>query len=540
MTTHRTTARLPIWAIPLLIAAAILAVGITLAAQLFQAEQQAAEARARATATRIERHLDGQIQLLESANGFISMAGNVDRARFRQFLDSIAIEQRASGMLGIGYALFDPLGADGEAAARLARDYGAAPQPPPTTAAFRATIVMLEPETEQNRRALGYDMYSEAVRRDAMDRAMRLRGPTATQAVRLLQGGVAERGPGFLVYVPHFADPADRLPRGFVYAPYRVEELIRAAVGGNAPVREAITVRMGEGEAAPIVFESGHRNLPSVHLLLHVADQHWTLEYRDSGLVWYRGWPSLALLGSALTALLLGGIMLLQARRSESLVSLAAERAGRAQDKDLLLAEMAHRLKNSYARMTALINLTARESESITDFADLLRGRIHSLADSTAMLTGEVSGRIALTDLISAELKRSAPDVDTRSALSGPALLLTEEETQAIGLTVHELSTNSIKYGALGHAGQLRVNWHQETDGAVTLHWVEAGIAAPDTTAPASGFGTRFITSMVERQLRGTLTRDMQDSRLAITIRWPHGQFIDQSQAATRRRSINS
>jgi len=86
-------------------------------------------------------------------------------------------------------------------------------------------------------------------------------------------------------------------------------------------------------------------------------------------------------------------------------------------------------------------------------------------------------------------------------------------------LAIHEFVTNSIKYGALAGHGDLAVGWRRD-GGDIELSWTESGL--PETPQiDSESFGTHFIRSLIERQLKGSWHRSAADHGLAITIRWP-------------------
>src|SRR3546814_2480666 len=84
---------------------------------------------------------------------------------------------------------------------------------------------------------------------------------------------------------------------------------------------------------------------------------------------------------------------------------------------------------------------------------------------------------------------------------------------------LHEFVTNSIKYGALAGHGHLAVGWHRD-DGEIELDWTESGLAETPRIDTES-FGTQFIRTMIERQLKGSWSRTAVDNSLSIVIRWP-------------------
>src|SRR5690606_26466372 len=100
----------------------------------------------------------------------------------------------------------------------------------------------------------------------------------------------------------------------------------------------------------------------------------------------------------------------------------------------------------------------------------------------------------------------------------GPPLTLDSNQAQALGLVLHELLTNALKYGALGHAGgSLDVRW--TTAAGARLEWVERSDSIVDLEA--SGFGTRLIETLVKRQLGGTLSRTVEEGRYRLVMEWP-------------------
>jgi CheY-like chemotaxis protein len=107
--------------------------------------------------------------------------------------------------------------------------------------------------------------------------------------------------------------------------------------------------------------------------------------------------------------------------------------------------------------------------------------------------------------------------------------LLTPEKAQNVALAVHELATNSAKYGALSAAkGCLRVEW-QIIRRAVALHWQESG--GPPAIAPASqGFGTKIMNASIKHQIGGNVTWDWQPTGLHCTLQIPLGEDVQPAQ----------
>ncbi len=105
------------------------------------------------------------------------------------------------------------------------------------------------------------------------------------------------------------------------------------------------------------------------------------------------------------------------------------------------------------------------------------------------------------------------------AAVTGPNVRLDDEGAQALSLAIHEFVTNSIKYGVLSGHGDLAVSWRRD-EGDIELNWTESNLPATPQIDSES-FGTQFIRTLIERQLKGSWDRSAADHRLSITIRWP-------------------
>jgi two-component sensor histidine kinase len=144
---------------------------------------------------------------------------------------------------------------------------------------------------------------------------------------------------------------------------------------------------------------------------------------------------------------------------------------------------------------------------------------MRALSETKQMIvTGAVSS-VELGRIVRRELEVAGWPAERIAALDGPDVRLDDESAQAISLAIHEFVTNSVKYGALSGTGDLAIDWRQDGD-AIELSWVETGLAETPHIESES-FGTRFIRTLIERQLKGSWTRAAADHRLSITLRWP-------------------
>lgn len=191
---------------------------------------------------------------------------------------------------------------------------------------------------------------------------------------------------------------------------------------------------------------------------------------------------------------------------------------------ELLAGEMSHRVKNLLAIATGLTQLTARSAKTVEDMAGELTQRLTSLGrahDLVRPLPGEQGKAALLGDLLSILL---AP-YDETAAFSGRIRVAVarmgvgERTATALAMVIHELATNSVKYGALSRAsGSLDVSSKIDAD-HICLIWAETG-GPPITDEPAlKGFGSRLIARSVSGQLGGELAYDWQRTGLVVTVR---------------------
>jgi PAS domain S-box-containing protein len=195
------------------------------------------------------------------------------------------------------------------------------------------------------------------------------------------------------------------------------------------------------------------------------------------------------------------------------------ERKHAEDQKSLMVRELHHRVKNTLATVQAIANATARNATDIEAFRQSFTARIISLARTHTLLTENAWGVIPLRDLLDTEL---APYEEAgRVVREGPPVLLPSDVALALGMAVHELTTNAAKHGALSTpTGRLTVRWAlSEADGGRRLRfaWTERG--GPLTSPPSrKGFGSRLLQHMLGGQLKGDVLMDYAAEGLTFSI----------------------
>jgi PAS domain S-box-containing protein len=165
-----------------------------------------------------------------------------------------------------------------------------------------------------------------------------------------------------------------------------------------------------------------------------------------------------------------------------------------AEDRQITIAaELNHRFKNMLSLVQSLAAQTVRSSASLEDFNAAFSGRLQALAKAHDLLMQPPSRGIGLSDLLSSLL---APfrSREERIKASGPHIVLPEDAVVPLSMTLHEMITNAVKYGALSNvAGHIDIGWRLiERNGyRAELTWEETG--GPVVKRKPAGFGTKLI-----------------------------------------------
>nr|CAD6427536.1 histidine kinase [Rhizobium sp. Q54] len=469
-----------------------------------------------AIATRIEGRIETQTALLSSLRGFLSATGyRIDPPAIRRFLGLSDQNGLTAGMQGVGIALHQKADDVAPAEAILKDAYGQGRGVwPETDQPDRFPIVLLEPADERNRAAYGYDMYAEPVRREAMDRAWRSGEAAATAPVELVQEITADKQIGFLIYLPVIRD--DGTIHSLVYAPYRIGDMMHEVL--TQPSDLGVTARVVDTATGVVMLEPDKDLAFSASYPILMADREWRVDlaYRDRAATFNQA-SFLLLVGGGLVAVLLQWLLQQREQRIQAELDAAREVRRSAELRGLLLEETRHRLKNSVARISAIARLTARQVETKEDFLTLFERQLHALAAAQDLLNPALGGGVDLRALLDAELASVGGNREA-IVVEGQPVRLDSNQAQALGLILHELLTNSLKYGALSQEqGLLTVRWTVLE--RVRMEWIETGARPAD--AQASGFGTRLIDTLVTRQLGGRLSRRPAEDGMRIDMDWP-------------------
>jgi two-component system CheB/CheR fusion protein len=182
----------------------------------------------------------------------------------------------------------------------------------------------------------------------------------------------------------------------------------------------------------------------------------------------------------------------------------------------VLISELNHRVKNMLAVVISITNNTLNTTLAPEDFSERLIGRLHGMSRAYGLLTDADWTTVTIRELLQAE---SDTYGNGRITVEGPDVALSAEQALSVGMVVHELATNAVKYGALSaDDGRVEVCWQVQGD-RLELTWRECD--GPEVSAPERrGFGLTLIEGQVRYQNEGELDVQFEPGGLELTMRF--------------------
>jgi PAS domain S-box-containing protein len=194
------------------------------------------------------------------------------------------------------------------------------------------------------------------------------------------------------------------------------------------------------------------------------------------------------------------------------------ERKRREEQINLLAREAEHRTKNLMDIALATVQLA--QADSPAGLKAAIEGRLRALASAHALLAKSRWAGADLHELVTGELSVRSQADDKTAAVVGPSLMLAPDKAEAMAMALHELATNSIKYGALSAStGRLKIGWETDHAGRLCFQWSETG--GPRVQPPTHrGFGTSMMEGVIASQPGGEVRFDWREEGLVCEIRF--------------------
>ncbi|WP_328598351.1 CHASE domain-containing protein [Pontixanthobacter gangjinensis] len=482
--------------------------------------------RAQAVASALERRSSTTSAYLRAGAALFSTVDTVTPQLFNRFTGNLLVEPIDRGTEGLGWAVRlrpDQLSSfEAQYREMTGIEVSVYPQAVEVTDQI-VPVTYLQPASDRNRRAYGFDMYSEPVRRQAMDDAAESGEPVVSGRVVLKQEGVGTAA-GFIMYMPVFQ--AGRSPRplkGFIYSPINARTFVDSALA--LETRGEKGLRLYDREISPdrllveIPPKEKTGNIVSEPVM--IGNHEMVLEIESALGNSLSRLSMLTLLFGLLVASLLMVLARLLTRQALEDHSSLARLQEQNSIRDNLTRELNHRVKNTLANVLSIISLTRRRASSLDQFADSLDGRIRALSATHDLLTQSEWGATPIRALVETELTPYANQSDQIVEMRGPAVEIAPNDALSLGLAIHELATNAAKYGALSKSGgSVSVTWEMKGEDFVQIDWAEAG-GPPVSASRKAGFGTNLIEKIVAHELRSPVKLNFDPAGVTCSLTVP-------------------
>lgn len=189
----------------------------------------------------------------------------------------------------------------------------------------------------------------------------------------------------------------------------------------------------------------------------------------------------------------------------------------------LLLKELNHRVKNTLAMLQSLARQTLRQTSDPAEFMTAFAGRLQAISEAHVLLSDYEWGTIRLSELISKQLAPYVSDYDQQVELHKDEILLGPDQAVGLGLVLHELATNAVKYGALSvPRGKIVLTARSVDDRESVLHltWTEVG--GPPVREPCRrGFGSILIERSLDKVIGSSVKVEYLPGGVTALIRLP-------------------
>ena len=213
-----------------------------------------------------------------------------------------------------------------------------------------------------------------------------------------------------------------------------------------------------------------------------------------------------------------------------------SQRQQASERQELLIAELNHRVRNILGVIRGLVRQSKPHDDNIESFVKMVDGRIHALARAHNQITDDHWGPAPIQALIDAEAAAFLADKPDRIRTSGGYVLLNPQAYSTMALVIHELVTNSAKYGSLSDSGVVSMDWERDADGDLVITWREKD--GPPVRPPSrKGFGSTIIDRSVPYDLGGEAEIAFPVTGVVATFRIP-ARHVSEGKKADRATAI--
>lgn len=403
----------PAWAVLLVYLLLALVAWYGLRMQAMKNAERQFETHVRDVTDSIKERLRQNEQILLGGEGLFAAREAVDRLIWRTYIERLHLKENYPGIQGVGFIeIIRPADLPAHIAAIRAEGFPDYTVHPPGQRPLYTSVIYLEPFSGRNLAAFGYDMMSEATRAKAMRMAAESGKTTISGKVKLVQETHGKEQAGFLMYVPVYREhqsPATleegwKALQGFVYSPYRVDDLMAGILGDRTPMLDFV-IFDGAGETdGARMFDSagdGKRVAPPMMSSVRTIEAYghtWTVRL-DSRPEFEAGFQSplntvILALGGGISVLLFILVSFLIFRRER------AEEMAKRMTEDIRASE--EKLRQSEARIHAIVD-GADHLIITTDTEGVIQLFNHAAERYLGYRAEEVIGKLAMAVFIDAD-----------------------------------------------------------------------------------------------------------------------------------------
>ena len=208
----------------------------------------------------------------------------------------------------------------------------------------------------------------------------------------------------------------------------------------------------------------------------------------------------------------------------------------------LLIGEVNHRSKNMLSLIQAMARQTVKTQPE--DFLEIFGQRLRALSASQDLLVKGEWKAVQIGELVRSQVAHFGDEHDGRILIDGPPLQITASASQSLGMAVHELATNAVKFGALSNeTGRVAISWSLQTDVTgqeqFAMSWIESG--GPPVAKPARrGFGSTVIDGMLKMSLGCDAEVDFAPTGLVWRIGCPAAGLIESDVPPAPRSNVSA
>lgn len=439
------------------------------------------------TQLNVMNKIDLYLSLLKSTAAMFTTY-DVTHDEFHAFVERVGLRESYRGMQGLGYSQrIDSQDKESAVAVIQSQRLDQFSINPDYPRAEYHTIIYLEPEDKRNNVALGFDMFTDPVRRTAMEKARDAGKPAASGKVTLVQEVDAQKQAGFLIYVPVYASVAlpatvearRKMLKGFVYSPFRTDDLLTKIIanendhglyydiydGLSVNSKSRIYSSRSSNHQAPLNSDSRFRRTKT----MNIAGRPWTMVFTTSNsfdTTSERGFIPYILSGGITISFILFTIIRAQQQARAAAERSAAERKRLEKQKDEFIGIASHELKTPLTSIKAyyqvlfkrFVNRKDTETTKLLSKTntqiDKLTNLISDLLDVTKIEAGKLQFHKVCFDMhdLIEEIIEDFQAINGRHSIlydrvandSIPAELIADRER--IGQVITNFISNAIKY----------------------------------------------------------------------------------------------